>query len=68
MYNSIEMIDQIIVRLNDLSAKGIDNMVVVIDVVQRLSALKKGLEDEQKAREEVCCEQDNYIPAEELPS
>ena len=66
MYDSIQMIEQIIVRLNDLSAKGIDNMVIVIDVIQRLSALKKGLEDEKKAQEEAY-EQDHNIPTDGIP-
>ena len=48
MYTSTELIDSIIVELNKLEVKGVTNMAIIIDCMQRLSALKKGLSKEKK--------------------
>lgn len=49
MYTSTELIDSIILELNKLEVKGVANMAIVIETIQKLGALKKGLaKDEEK--------------------
>lgn len=52
MYTSTELIDTIILELNKLEVKGVDNMAIVIDTIQKLSVLKKGLSKEKEERSE----------------
>lgn len=48
MYTSTELIDSIIMELDKLEVKGIKNMAIVIETIQKLSALKNGLAKEKK--------------------
>lgn len=50
MYTATELIDTIIQELNKLEVKGVANMAIVIDSIQKLSALKKGLIKEKEER------------------
>lgn len=51
MYTSTELIDTIIQDLNRLEVKGVSNMAIVIETIQKLSVLKKGLAQETKGGE-----------------
>ena len=50
MYTSTELIDSIILELNKLEVKGVANMAIVIDAIQKLSALKNGLSKEKEEK------------------
>lgn len=50
MYTDIEMIDSIILALNKLEVKGVENMHIVISSIQKLASLKRGLEAEKEER------------------
>lgn len=50
MYTDIELIDSIILHLNRLEVKGVANMNIVITSIQKLDALKKGIEAEKEER------------------
>ena len=53
MIDKYEMIDQIIVNVDALiDARGAEKCRLGLDILQRLTALKKGLMDEEKARRE----------------
>ena len=45
------LIDGIICDLDKIEVKGAENMVIVINTIQKLSALRKALKDEEKAKE-----------------
>ena len=45
------MIESIICDLDKIEVKGAENMVIVINTIQKLSALRKALKDEEKAKE-----------------
>lgn len=45
-----ELIDSIIVNLNKLEVKGVANMAIVIETIQKLSALKDGLSKEKEKK------------------
>lgn len=50
MYTSTELIDSIILELNKLEVKGVANMAIVIDAIQKLDALKNGLSKEKEEK------------------
>lgn len=51
LYDKYGLINSIIVDLNRLTVSGVDNMTIVLDSVHKLSALKEGLQREDKDRE-----------------
>lgn len=52
LYNKYGMIDSVIVSLDTIPVTGVDNMLKVIDAVKKLTALKDGLRNEDKQREQ----------------
>lgn len=50
MYTDTELIDSIVLELNQLEVKGVHNMNIVISSIQKLAALKRGLEAEKEER------------------
>lgn len=52
MYDKFQMIDELIVEVNNLvDARGIDKCKLCIDIIQRLSALRNGLKQDDERRE-----------------
>ena len=52
MIDKFQMIDELIVEVNNLvDARGVDKCRLCIDIIQRLSALRNGLEQDDKRRE-----------------
>lgn len=47
IFDDVGMIESVIVLLNDIQVKGVENMKIIFDCIARLDALKKSL----KARE-----------------
>lgn len=47
LFDKYGMIDGVIVQLNNLEVKGAVNMTIVIDCIQRLGALRKGMKEEE---------------------
>ena len=54
MYTDTELIESIIISLDKLEVKGVANMAIVIDSIQKLGALKNGLEAKKKKEGEPC--------------
>ena len=50
MYTNTELIDTMILELNKLEVKGVANMAIIIETVQKLAVLKKGLEKDKEER------------------
>ncbi len=51
LFDKYGLIDGIICDLDKIEVKGAENMVIVINTIQKLSALRKALKDEEKAKE-----------------
>lgn len=51
LFDKYGLIDGIICDLDKIEVKGAGNMVIVINTIQKLSALRKALKDEEKAKE-----------------
>ena len=50
-YDKYGLIDSMVVELNKVGVKGIGNMKIIIETVQKLGALKEGLKKEEEARD-----------------
>ena len=61
VYDKYGLIDSMIVELNGLEVKGVENMRIVMETIQKLAALRQGLSEEDKRRE-----QDNDQQREDL--
>ena len=59
MYDTQTMIGSIIVDLNKVEVRGVENMALLIGCVQRLGALQKGLAEEERRRHEDHGEREN---------
>lgn len=51
LFDKYGLIESIICDLDKIEVKGAGNMVIVINTIQKLSALRKALKDEEKAKE-----------------
>ena len=51
LFDKYGLIESIICDLDKIEVKGAENMVIVINTIQKLSALRKALKDEEKAKE-----------------
>ena len=47
IFDGIGMIESVIVMLNDLEVKGVRNMKIIFDCINRLDALKQSLNEKQ---------------------
>ena len=47
MYDRYQLIDSMIVDLNRLEVKGVENMQIVLNTIGKLAALKDGLKEEE---------------------
>ena len=50
MYTDTELIDSIILELNKLEVKGVANMGIVISSIEKLGALRRGIEAEKERK------------------
>lgn len=48
IYDSVGLVESIIVDLNNLEVKGVANMKIIFDSIGKLDALKKNLERENE--------------------
>ena len=51
LFDKYGLIESIICDLDKIEVKGAENMVIVINSIQKLSALRKALKDEEKEKE-----------------
>ena len=51
LYDKYGLLDSVIVDLNRLNVSGVENMQIILSSISRLSALKKGLREEEKAHD-----------------
>ena len=51
LFDKYGLIESAICDLDKIEVKGAENMVIVINTIQKLSALRKALKDEEKAKE-----------------
>lgn len=52
LYTNYEMADSIMVKLNEIEVKGVENMGLIIDCIKQLSALKEGMKKTEDSYKE----------------